>query len=682
VYICTREWSSIVRHLVTRRSNIPRWIAGTRRVFKLGVIVAINTLILFAVINVGVAFFLSREQPTSSDEKQRRDRGDAVIAKYGIEFFKRVYPGKTDEQIVQLIHDQPELRSAYEPFAEFRSTASISTTLNIHQAGFRLGGENQGSWPLDRKAINIFVFGGSTTIGSGVEDDKTIPAALQSLLRERGGEGGPAINVYNFGVGAFFSSQEVTYFQNQLRYGYVPDMVVFIDGLNDFHFWDGDPATSKNYRHVYYLLQHMSRQIGREQGVAWHFVEFVKSLPIVKLARRINANPGWTSVESVSEPRNGWISQARAASLPGALAKRMSAKATDRPSELMYVADEPSSDDVYARKYSDSLQITDPSRIRAVMARYTVNKDIAQGIANQFGIEAIFTWQPVPLYKYDLAYHPFVVSDEHRRSHYGYPAMARFVASNDMGENFAWCADIQDNVRHSLYVDQVHYTEEGNRMIAECIGSRMMASGALDRVRQRKLGKVATAAQRDFSGVIGTAPIATRTIAPMFGPQALTDSLEMSKPLRAWSDTGSSGVRLSDESGGFGVIYEYFPLEHAAADRTHQVSIRIKPDTSDYIGLVMICVGGPHPENEVIFVNPQTMGVISASGHHEVSDEGEGWTRLTLIGTCRDTGNDRLQVMLYPAHGSPENRGAVIFGGGELRRVITAPVRTSGQGLN
>lgn len=130
------------------------------------------------------------------------------------------------------------------------------------------------------------------------------------------------------------------------------------------------------------------------------------------------------------------------------------------------------------------------------------------------------------------------------------------------------------------------------------------------------------------------------------------------------------------------MIYQYFPPERALADRTHQFSVRIKPLSSNYLGVVMVCVGGAKPESVVMFVNPETTGVIAVSGNREVRDEPGGWTRLTLTATCTEPGNDRLQVMLYPKHGTPEHRGAILFGGGEVGRVIAAPVRTSGQGLN
>jgi hypothetical protein len=613
------------------------------RTLRATLFVALNTLILFVVANVAADWYLRRDRPTVSVEERRRARGDAAIARYGIEFYRRVYPDKSDEQILQLVHDQPELTVAYEPFAEFRSTAIATTTLNIHQAGFRLGGAAQGPWPLDDKAVNVFVFGGSTTVGSGVEDDKTIPAVLQAILRAQPGGDEAAVNVYNFGVGAFFSSQEVTYFQNQLRYGHVPDIVVFVDGLNDFHYWDGDPATAKNARQLFQLLQNMSRQLGREEGVAWHAIELFKSLPLVKLARNVAVPP-----------------------LPGTLRGQ-----TATGSFLIDSAAAAPVRDIYSEKYSDSLGITDPRRVRAVMARYLMNKDIVQGIANQLGIAAILAWQPVPLYKYDLAFHPFTIQDEHRRIRYGYPAMAQHVATHDMGANFAWCADLQEGAQLALYVDQVHYTADGNRMVADCIARTILASGALERARKRTVERIATGAAGVTAAASSeAAPATVRVIAPLFSSQAVNGDLDMSMPLESWGGMGAGGVRLADASAGFSGIYEDFPLDSASTDRTYRMSVRIKPDSSDYLGLVLDCLGGPRPENHVLFVNPQTMGVIAASGLHDIVPEPNGWVRLTLAGACSDPAQDRLRVSLYPQHGAAEKQGAIVFGGGEFARLV------------
>ena len=56
--------------------------------------------------NLGAAVYLKRGQPIETAESRARARSEAVIARYGIDFFKRVYPDKTEEQIRQRVaHD-------------------------------------------------------------------------------------------------------------------------------------------------------------------------------------------------------------------------------------------------------------------------------------------------------------------------------------------------------------------------------------------------------------------------------------------------------------------------------------------------------------------------------------------------------------------------------------------------
>ena len=242
-----------------------------------------------------------------------------------------------------------------------------------------------------------------------------------------------------------------------------------------------------------------------------------------------------------------------------------------------------------------------------------------------------------------------------------------------MGANFAWCADLQDGARQALYVDQVHYTADGNRLVADCIARTLLASGALERARQRTLQRIATGAAGVAAAATSEeAPAAVRVIAPLFSSHAVTGSLDMSMPLGTWGGMGAAGVRLADASAGFSGIYEDFPLDPASAARTYQMSVRIKPDSSDYVGLVLDCLSGSHPENYVLFVNPQTMGVIAASGLHDIVPEPNGWVRLTLAGACSDPAQDRLRVSLYPQHGAAEKQGAIIFGGGEFARLVGA----------
>jgi hypothetical protein len=99
-----------------------------------------------------------------------------------------------------------------------------------------------------------------------------------------------------------------------------------------------------------------------------------------------------------------------------------------------------------------------------------------EAIASGFKIKAIFVWQPVPTYKYDLSDHLFSEwgFGGHTMSQLGYPVMAKFVEKTPLGNNFLWCAEIQEGVKEPLYVDRVHYTSKMSRMLASCIVERMI----------------------------------------------------------------------------------------------------------------------------------------------------------------------------------------------------------------
>src|SRR6185369_4467545 len=123
------------------------------------------------------------------------------------------------------------------------------------------------------------------------------------------------------------------------------------------------------------------------------------------------------------------------------------------------------------------------------------------------------------------------IEDNHRRGRYGYPLMAQYAATHDMGTGFAWCADAMQSVDHSVYVDEVHYTPEGNSLVAGCIADKIISSGALERARQRKQGRIpmAIAAAQDFAVRIEGETATLGEARPVLGPKSVTENLDMSK---------------------------------------------------------------------------------------------------------------------------------------------------------
>jgi len=85
------------------------------------------------------------------------------------------------------------------------------------------------------------------------------------------------------------------------------------------------------------------------------------------------------------------------------------------------------------------------------------NNAYGDGHANANGVQALFVWQPVPLWKYDLRLRLFELQPSHQLPRVGYPLMYDRYQRGSPPSNFAWCADVQEGSSETLYIDQVHY---------------------------------------------------------------------------------------------------------------------------------------------------------------------------------------------------------------------------------
>ena len=166
------------------------------------------------------------------------------LSRYGGDALQKAYPGWKKEDVRTVIRETYR-RSEYEPFTGFRESPFRGRFVNIDAAGFRYS-KDQAPWPPRAEATNIFVFGGSTTFGVGLPDDETITSYLQECVQTN--HAASPIAVYNFGRPSYFSSQELILFEDLLRAGFIPQVAVFIDGLNDFIFADGQPDHADSLR--------------------------------------------------------------------------------------------------------------------------------------------------------------------------------------------------------------------------------------------------------------------------------------------------------------------------------------------------------------------------------------------------------------------------------------------------
>ncbi len=108
-----------------------------------------------------------------------------------------VYPGMDKTQVSELIKETRKLSHEYDSYTQFKERFANGKYVNVDPNGFR-NRLRRLPWPPDPKALNIFVFGGSTTFGYRVADYDTIPSHLQELIRK---EMDLPAAIYNFGRG-------------------------------------------------------------------------------------------------------------------------------------------------------------------------------------------------------------------------------------------------------------------------------------------------------------------------------------------------------------------------------------------------------------------------------------------------------------------------------------------------
>lgn len=370
---------------------------------NLGVLI-LNVLVMFVLVNVVALLVLAvvdRLWP----------RRNAVAERHGLASQSDMYPGMSDADVNQLLKETWSRAVVFEPYTMFKEPASKGRFLNVDAAGFRVSAD-QGPWPPNAANYNVFLFGGSTTFSYGLPDTETLGSAFQAALATRDGR---PVKVYNFGIGAYQSTQERVLFQELLVKGHRPQLAIFVDGLNDFAFPHQPMGTDQ-------LRLMLEDTPGRR--VIWLGSAVARRLPLVLFAEGLTAR----------------LRPAAASTLP---------------------LDEPS-----LREFT-----------RGILDRYLSNKLQIDGVARQYGVHTAFVWQPVPFYKYDPALHPFK-SDANRNVAGGY-ALLRTMLPADIGTNFLWCADMQEGLHERLYVDAAHYTARMSRRIAEFAVGLMDQRGLL-----------------------------------------------------------------------------------------------------------------------------------------------------------------------------------------------------------
>ena len=186
----------------------------------------------------------------------------------------------------------------YKPWIQIGNN-NHSNKYSIVEGGIRLSSLSS----IDcNKPIKIWFFGGSTTYGTGVSWEDTIPSQFVKEAEKYS----ICAKVTNYGVPYHFSLQEGIHFilQIQKKRDKLPDYVIFIDGLNDFlqikSSIDQEPFFSNSLRNIFSINK-----------VSWHKRNLDEPILKINLAfidfLRYKFNPPKQIKSNYSFPENKTI---------------------------------------------------------------------------------------------------------------------------------------------------------------------------------------------------------------------------------------------------------------------------------------------------------------------------------------------------------------------------------------
>lgn len=318
------------------------------------------------------------------------------------------------------------LQEDWHSYVYWRSKPHQGQYINIDEKGIRRTWNS--SVPPSPHQLKIFMFGGSTMWGYGARDDFTIPSLVSKKLSTQVANG---VWVTNFGETGYVSTQEIIALMLELRRGNVPDIVVFYDGVNDSWaaFQSGEAGLPQNEinRKAEFNLRN---QLNWRRG-------FVEKLAFYRLSRGIVGPLGASPSE-----------------------------ASGRRSFLL------------------------PPLANAVVDTYLGNVRVVNALAQEFGFQAVFFWQPTIYTKQNISEGEqrwYVRSRE--RGVRDAPLFAEeYKAFNESFQQkvksgkFANVHDLSglfaDDAR-TIFVDRFHVSEVGNDKIADAMARtlRVVAQG-------------------------------------------------------------------------------------------------------------------------------------------------------------------------------------------------------------
>ncbi len=296
----------------------------------------------------------------------------------------------------------------WHPYVYWRRRPFHAKYLNIDQAGIRKTW-NSTSSPAPGQ-LKVWMFGGSTLWGVGSRDDFTIPSLVSKKLAANLHSG---VWVTSFAEIGYVSTQEVITLMLELRKGNVPDVVVFLDGVNDAiaAYQSGVAGIPQNESNRVVEFDALKRLTWRET--------VVEKLALYKLI-------------AGTARTHGIIPSARFVSDDGTLAGQ-------------------------------------------VVDVYLWNAKFVDMMAQRLGFRTVYFWQPTVFTKKQLSREERQWVEQPGRKFWvnGQPGpvldkvYGAFRKKTAGINNIRDLSDVFDDVNGTIFIDEWHITEAGNERIAE-----------------------------------------------------------------------------------------------------------------------------------------------------------------------------------------------------------------------
>lgn len=389
------------RRVSPRLQRLQRWYAGAA-------LLCWNTLLCYLLLNLllGVVFAIKDSRRTNPVSMTYGNRLDAV------------YPDLPEPARTQMLTEAWNRPYRHADFIHFQERPVSGKYVNVSEHGFRHVAD-QGPWPPAPDHFNVFCFGGSTMFGYGLPDEQTLASCLQKEFQERSPR---PVSVYNFGVGWHFSTQERLRFEQLLAAGFVPDLAMFLDGINDTSLaWSNQPAFSTELATSFEQVQAFGVQ-----------------------------SPSRGAVASQSSLADALFYQWPVGRAARSLAVRIGPATVNESTP-------------------SSLVVVDEARAKRGSAVYRWNRELIQTAADAKGVTAVFVVQPAPGHHLDTNKHLFANADLCRNEAHFYAALKADLKAHPPGKNLIWCADLPLTAEGPLYVDTCHYTATFSRVIAQYV---------------------------------------------------------------------------------------------------------------------------------------------------------------------------------------------------------------------